>query len=33
VSATTEPDIEEALKRLLLKVGKSKKEVFEALKN
>lgn len=32
-SATTESDIEETLKRLVFDVGKSKEEVFEALKN
>ena len=32
-SATTESDIEETLKRLVSEVGKSPKEVFEALKN
>ncbi|KAJ3686333.1 hypothetical protein LUZ61_015497 [Rhynchospora tenuis] len=32
-SATTESDIEETLKRLVFEVGKSKEEVFEALKN
>jgi phosphoenolpyruvate carboxylase len=32
-SATTESDIEETLKRLVSELGKSREEVFDALKN